>query len=62
MRIGEFSSKLEITQDTIRHYMDLGLLIPQKNGGQFVFGRDDMDDMKRIIELKKTGFFFNGDS
>ena len=56
MRIGEFSSKLEITQDTIRHYMDLGLLIPQKNGGQFVFSRDDMDDMKRIIELKRLDF------
>ncbi|SHN69338.1 MerR family transcriptional regulator [Desulfitobacterium chlororespirans] len=56
MRIGEFASKLNITQDTVRHYMDLGLLIPQKNGGQYFFEQDDMDDMEKIMNLKQLNF------
>jgi DNA-binding transcriptional MerR regulator len=32
MRIGEFSKKYNITHDTVRHYIDMGLLIPRKDG------------------------------
>ncbi len=56
MRIGEFASKLNITQDAVRHYMDLGLLIPQKNGGQYFFEQDDREDMEKIMKLKQLNF------
>ena len=32
MKIGEFSKKHDITHDKVRHYIDIGLLIPRKDG------------------------------
>lgn len=59
MRIGEFSRKHDITHDTVRHYIDMGLLIPKKDGYHYRFGEIHDKDIKRIIELKKLDFSLN---
>lgn len=56
MRIGEFSKSFGSTNHTVRHYMELGLLIPEKDGEHFKFSGDDMRDMEHILFLKSLGF------
>lgn len=59
MKIGKFAEMHSITQDTIRHYLDLGLLVTEKSGGHFKFSDSDSRDIKKIIELKNLGFSLN---
>ncbi|WP_090551847.1 MerR family transcriptional regulator [Natronincola ferrireducens] len=59
MRIGEFAKKHGITQDTIRYYLDIGLLVTEKKGGQYKFTKADSEDIKKIIELKSIDFSLN---
>ncbi len=56
MKIGEFSKKHDITHDTVRHYIDIGLLIPRKDGHHYRFGHIHDEDINKIIELKKLDF------
>lgn len=56
MRIGEFSKKHNITHDTVRHYIDMGLLIPKKEGHHYRFGEIHDKDINKIIELKRLEF------
>ncbi len=56
MRIGEFAQKHDITQDAIRHYLDMGLLVAEKNGGQYKFNEADGKDLDKIMELKQLDF------
>ena len=56
MRIGEFAQKHGITQDTVRYYLDMGLLVTEKNGGQYKFSEADSKDIDKIIELKQLEF------
>ncbi len=37
MKIGKFGELNNISIDTIRHYMDLGLIIPEKKGRSLFF-------------------------
>lgn len=59
MRIGEFSKKNNITIETVRHYIDLGILIPYKKGGQYDFDESNQNDLDKILELKSLGFTLN---
>lgn len=59
MKIGKFAKMHNITQDTVRHYLDLGLLVTEKDGGQYKFSDSDSRDIKKIIELKNLGFSLN---
>ncbi|HEX7714498.1 MAG TPA: MerR family transcriptional regulator [Bacillota bacterium] len=56
MRIGEFAEKHGVTIDTVRHYMDEQLLMPEKSGGQYEFGDACCKDLEEILWLKKAGF------
>ncbi|NLJ58285.1 MAG: MerR family transcriptional regulator [Tissierellia bacterium] len=56
MKIGKFAEMHNITQDTVRHYLDLELLVAEKDGGHYKFSDSDSRDLKRIIELKNLGF------
>ncbi len=56
MRIGEFSLKHGITQDAVRHYLDMGLLVAEKKYGQYKFVEADSRDLEKIIELKQMDF------
>ena len=59
MRIGEFSKKNNISIETIRHYIDLELIIPYKNGGQYEFDDNSQRTLNKILELKSLGFTLN---
>jgi len=56
MRIGEFAVKNNTTIDTIRHYMDLSLLIPGKVGPYYEFDSNCQKDYDTILSLKHIGF------
>ncbi|SCZ76490.1 MerR family transcriptional regulator [Acidaminobacter hydrogenoformans] len=56
MRIGEFSTRTGVTVDTLRHYMELGLLVVEKRGGQYDFDEHVQKDLERILQLKEMGF------
>lgn len=56
MKIGEFSASFGLTIDTIRHYMDLGLVFPEKKGSQFEFDHNCERDIQDVLSLKELGF------
>ncbi|MDD7795259.1 MerR family transcriptional regulator [Clostridium sp. 'White wine YQ'] len=59
MKIGAFSKKNNITLDSIRHYITLGLLVPNRNGKQYDFDERCQLDIEEIINLKELGFSLN---
>lgn len=56
MRIGKFGEMNKLSIDTIRHYMDLGLIVPEKRGGHYFFDEQCQNDLELILECKKMGF------
>jgi len=56
MKIKEFSNKFDLSYDTIRYYMKLNLINPQKVGGHYNFDQEDQSDMEEILSLKEMEF------
>ncbi len=56
MRIGQFAVQNNTSIDTIRHYMSLGLLVPEKHNTQYEFDENCTRDFREISQLKKIGF------
>lgn len=56
MRISIFAKKFDVTVNTIRHYIEIGLVIPIKKDTQFEFDQTCIDDMSLIQELKQYRF------
>lgn len=56
MRIGDFARKHNISVDTVRYYLDLQLLLAEKDGAQYRFTEEDSRDLEEIMELKKLNF------
>ena len=59
MKIGEFSKVNKISIETVRHYIDLGIIIPYKNGAQYEFNEKCQNEIENILELKSLGFTLN---
>ena len=59
MKIGEFAKKNNISIDTVRHYMDLGLIVAQKEGGQYDFSDICQQSLEEIFILKDMGFLLS---
>lgn len=55
MYIGEFIQMFEITRETVRYYIDEGLLTPKKQDGKYYFTDIEMSDFKNIRELRDMG-------
>jgi DNA-binding transcriptional MerR regulator len=56
MKIGEFAKQHHVSIDMIRHYMDLELLLPEKQGSHYAFGKKDNMDLLEILAFKKMNF------
>lgn len=56
MKIGEFSKKHDVTVDTVRHYINEGLLTPLRENTQYNFSEIDDRVMESIILLKSMNF------
>lgn len=56
MKIGTFAKLFHVTTDTVRYYIELGLLIPDKKNTQYQMNQLCFDDMAFITELKKFHF------
>lgn len=57
LKIGEVARRTGLTPRTLRHYDDLGLLVPSgRSGGDYrLYGRDDLDRLLAIQHLKSLG-------
>lgn len=56
MKIGQFAEKFNISIDTVRHYMEMGLVVPLKKGGLYNFDLRCEKEMSLISEMKDFGF------
>lgn len=56
MKIGAFAKKNNVSIDTLRHYMEINLLIPLKSGSQYDFDDNCQRDMDEIQDLKALRF------
>ena len=56
MKISKFSNKYNISNDTVRYYMELSLIVPIKKGGHYYFDQGCEEDIIEILRLKEMNF------
>ena len=56
MKIGNFTKNNNLTKDTIRHYIDLGILNPKKINNQYNFTENDQKTLDQLLYLKSLKF------
>jgi DNA-binding transcriptional MerR regulator len=54
--IGELADQFQTTLRTIRHYEELGLISPRRNGRQRVYTERDRVRLELILRGKRLGF------
>ncbi|EOK04043.1 MerR family transcriptional regulator [Enterococcus faecalis] len=55
---GELASLFSISKYTIRHYIDIGLLVPKqrKENGYYLFDEDNIYKLYQVLVLKNIGY------
>ena len=56
MKIGEFSKMYNVSKDTLRYYVSIGLLSPRMQGSQMNFSEREEQNFKQIQKLKEMRF------
>ncbi len=57
MRIGEAAARLGVTPRTIKYYEELGLLAPDRSGGNYrAYDEEDLERVERIRNLQQLGY------
>lgn len=56
MKIGEVSKITNLSVDTIRYYINYGLLVPKNKGKQYTFSESDIQDLQTIKKFKSYYF------
>ncbi len=56
MKKGQFCELFDVTPSTVRFYIDSGLLIPKRENNQYVFSKDDINEMELIKKLHNLSF------
>lgn len=56
MKIGTFAAQFGISINTVRYYVNTGLLLPESINKQHRFNEHNAEDMRLILRLKKFGF------
>lgn len=59
MKIGEVSKLFNISSDTLRYYINLGIIVPHRKGHLFEFDESTLNDIKWILKLKAMNFSLN---
>lgn len=59
LKIGEVSKLFNLSKETLRYYMDLGLIVAHKKGSLFEFDETAQNDIKWIVKLKEMKFSLN---
>lgn len=57
MRIGETAARLGVTPRTIKYYEELGLLTPDRAGGNYRdYDAEDIERVERIRNMQQLGY------
>ena len=56
MRIGPFSELFGMSPETVRFYVNKGLLVPLIRQGRYIFSPQDVEDMELLLKLKALRF------
>lgn len=56
MKIGQFSAQFSLSPETVRFYVNKGLLVPNARHGRYNFSAQDSEDMEFLLKLKGMRF------
>lgn len=56
MKIGELSKRTGVSRDTIRYYVNRGILLPETNRAQYNFTERELHDLQIILRMKQQQF------
>jgi DNA-binding transcriptional MerR regulator len=56
MLISDFTKIHHTTKETVRHYVALGLLLPERHGRNYWYTATDEDDFEEVRGLQELGF------
>ncbi len=56
MKIGPFSERFSLAPETIRYYINKGLLVPAVKNERYFFSKQDIADMELLLKLKELRF------
>ncbi|MBJ8349800.1 MerR family transcriptional regulator [Streptococcus zalophi] len=56
MKTGTVAKKYQTTRDTLRFYIEKGLVSPEKKEAHYDWSKKDCEDLENIIALRDLGF------